>query len=118
VLLRRPGPVNPDELILQRWAISQRLVDASGQPENVGISRADDDARMGQHSAMKTDEMPTVECQYASTLGSRKLKNLLVRRLLVRLTGFLCGKNIVPELTQPNDRRVTEVLVGVQSRHR
>jgi hypothetical protein len=58
-----------------------------------------------------------VERQDCQTVGRRTGQHVRIRNPLIRHAGFRRGANVVAELTQVFDDRVTEVLVSVQASH-
>jgi hypothetical protein len=105
-------------VILQIWICRHRLIDANSQLEMIGVACAHDDAGMDANLAVKANEMPTIEGDYRSILGNGKCQDFPVGFALIALTRLLCRQDFVSKTPQLFNGRITEVLVGVESRHR
>jgi hypothetical protein len=67
---------------------------------------------------MKANEMSTIESDYRPVLGNGKRQDLLIGPSLTTLSRLLRRQDVVSKTSQLQYRRITEVLVGIQSGHR
>ena len=93
-------------------------MDAVSQRHNIIIPGAHDDACVRPHFRMQADKVTSITCQHRSTLGGCKRNDGSICDTLVCLAGVIGGEDIVAELTQSLDDRITKILVRIQHGHR
>ena len=93
-------------------------MDAVSQRHNIIIPGAHDDACVRPRFSMQADKVAPIKCQHRSTLCGCKRNDGSICDTLVRLAGLIGGADVVAELTQSLDYRITKILVRIQHGHR
>lgn len=88
-----------------------------GQGGRVAISSADQDAAMTAHLPVKIDEIATVECQHGPIQADGECQDVGVLDPLVPLASLLDREDVEAKLSQLDDDRIFEILVGIQPGH-
>src|SRR5271156_1729084 len=92
-------------------------MDPCSQRGNIVVPSATDDSLVGDHLTMQARKISVIESYDSPLLRDGESKHIRVGNTLIPLACFLHGQNVVPELTEFLDDRITEILVRVKLRH-
>jgi len=109
--------VNARELTAPVFLTHQQAVDALRLSREVGIEGANQDAGVSGRQLVQPDEVPAIERQQHTPLGSREGQDLLVRYRAASVAGLTAGQDIVTKPPQSFRHWQGEVLVGVEVCH-
>ena len=93
-------------------------MDAVSQRHNIIVPGAHDDACMRPHFRMQADKVAPIKGQHRSTICGCKRNHSSICDTLVCLAGLRGGEDVVAELTQALDCRITKILIRIQHGHR
>lgn len=111
------GAIDSHHLAAELAVLLNHSIDASGEANEVTVSRAYDDAGMTRRLLMESNKVPAIQRDHGSPLACCDTKHFVIGKSQPAMPAFLNRDDIMPQSPQLLGRRPREVLVDVQLSH-